>query len=303
MPGPKKRTPQQILEYQIRTQVWLEFLMEETGAKSINQLGVTIDGTSERGGTKWADYANLKKNSFPNETTLKITDLVVPNSYRTYQSGPDGARLFDCMWSDIGEIHKIIESDSLCDSPEFFWLNQLLPTGYLRQCDDDGMQALIGGIAKLLWSNQISLKRCSELSEFPDQHSFLSGIISVLRFAIERDYYHQYSFVIELVDLLTRFLDSAYKPKILTERNIDQLLLSWVYAELDRWASFSQTGIFYRSNGRYPSKEAFLKSPTVFVICYRDIRCDSLIGFAEHEISEEFDLINESHKVHFEQIF
>ncbi|RBP53509.1 hypothetical protein [Arenicella xantha] len=290
MPGPKKRTPQQILEYQIRTQVWLEFLMEGTGAKSINQLGAIIDDTAERGGTKWADYANLKKASFPNQTTLKIAESVVSGSHEAFFSGPKQSRIFDCMWSNLGEIHKLVESDSLGISHELFWLNQLLPHGYLRQCDDVSLQAVIGGIAKILESNKVSPKQNLDIGIIPTQLSFFSGCIAVLRFAIERDYYHQYSYVIELVDIVLQYLDSEHAPSALYNHRTSNLILTWLYAELERWAAYSQAGIFYRYNGRYPKLESFLKYPKSLVSGYKNIVVVSHEGSPEDSISLEAEL-------------
>lgn len=302
MPGPKKRTPQQILEYQIRTQVWLEFLMEETGAKSINQLGATIDGTSERGGTKWADYANLKKASFPNQTTLKLVDSQFSGSYEAFLSGPNGSRLFDCMWSRLDEIHEIFEVDSLGISHELYWLNRLLPYGYLRQCNNDGLQAIIGGITQLLESSRISERQDVELGMVPTQLSFLAGCLAILRFAIERDYYHQYSYVIELVEIIGKYFGSAHKPHLLQKRNIDTMILRWVYSELDRWARYSQAGIFYRCNGRYPNEKAFLDDPRIYARNYKNALELPVRPSAEEHISFEMDISGDRNRSHFNLI-
>ena len=305
MPGRKQLTQEQKLENTIRTKVWMHYLMRETNSTSVNQLGKVFLKAGElddqvKAGSKWSAYAS--GSSSPNMDTLNRVNEKVPDSIDVYIEGSDNSFLFISLWSDLNDIHHLLSEAGLGVSHSFFWLNQLLPYGHLRQTDAAGLKAVVGGLAKLLHEDKLANKK-HDFGVVPTGLAFLSGCISILRFAIERDNYHHYSFVFEIVDVIA---ESIENDKISTGINgcgIKTDLLSCLYSMLVNWSQYSQSGIYYRFNASFPTETEFLNKPQVFHQRYREIKYPHREDSAEYSIDELDNKMLVDNECYFETNF
>lgn len=272
-------------EKSVRTKAWMTYLLNETGAVNPHQLARLFlkkgeMDTEVKAGSKWSEYG--AGNSSPYPSTLVRVNAQVPGAEDVYQNGPENSYLFTSMWSDLSEIHDLLSESGLGISHSFFWLNQLLPYGYLRQTDDEGLKAVIGGMAKLLDEDKFARDGIQELGTLPTRLSFVSGCFAILRFCIDRDNYHRYSYVFETVDLIIQCTVKDDFSESLKKVGVEQDIFSRLYSILSEWSEYSQSGIYYRYNARFPNENEFLANPEIFHQRYKEIK------FSHDENSAEF---------------
>ncbi|WP_189402612.1 hypothetical protein [Arenicella chitinivorans] len=225
-----------------------------------------MDDTDEKASSKWHLYA-AGSNAGP-LVRDRIENLVPSSSY-IYCSGPADSYLFDAMWSDMARIHELIEEGD----GEFVWLNAILPHGYLRQADNQSLKAVIGGLLVFLRDENFDSSEVEFLGRRTPL-SFVSGCILVFRFCLERDYYHHFSYVLEMADVLIECLSDESISLELSEIGILEEMFIWLYRALFVWCGYSQTGIYYQAFANFPDEESFLLSPSIFHKNYKNISSD-----------------------------
>lgn len=175
-----------------------------------------------------------------------------------------------------------------------------MPYGYLRQTDDQGLKAVIGGMAKLLDDGKFARDGMHELGVLPTRLSFVSDCFAILRFSIERDNYHQYLYVFEMVDLIIECTEQSSFSESLKKSGVEPEIFSWLYSALSEWSEYSQSGIYYRFNARFPNESEFLANPKVFHQRYREIKFPHDGRFAEYYIGLEEGELAADNKAYLE---
>lgn len=272
MVGRKRDSRQIKLEKSIRSATWFNYLMAVSGAETAYQL----EGKMEFRERIWSNYAKGK--SSPNQNTLNYAESLYPGSLNVFESGPDNSYLFMVMCDDFEDIADLADDGNGI----FIWLNALMPDHNLRQTDNSNLWAVVGQLKDMLIEDK--LFECADLQT--DQTTtlrFLSGCLLILRIAIERDYFHQYSYVPEISDLVFDCLENSQIGGELHRYSINILMLRWLYCLLGEWSNFSTQGTFLKIGG-FPSEDQFLDDPRVFIrhlddgykICAAIFECDDI---------------------------
>lgn len=278
MSGRPQKTKLDRLEDKIRTIAWFKFVLTASQTKNANQFSEIFLDKTQR---KWSNYS--KGQSTPTGKTLKIIESMLPGSLDIFENGVEDSYLFRAMFDHIDDITNLFGSEN----DRFCWLTTvIIPGTELWQIDDASLEAILIGLENTLIEDVVFQENYNTLcpASYTD---FFTCCVILLRFTIDRDKYHSYSYVIKYLDLIFNCIEHKDILNLLDFYGIKYHFLEWLHYSLNIWITYSRTGSIFVFSGDFPSLKEFKKKPRIFLDNYKksQVICELLYG--DESISQE----------------
>lgn len=257
MVGRPKETKLKGIEKKIRTIAWFKSVLTTSGAKNTNQLINLVDPNLE-GLRKLSNYSTGK--NIPSRSTLKLIDNLFPSTQEVFDEGPCKSLLFKAMGGDI----ELLIDDMETNVNSFVWLSPISHEISFNKIDNTDLKEVINIVETIYLEDSTS-----EINAYTDglvesQIVYLSGCIILLRFAIQRDFFHHGSYVDDILNLIFHLLDNDKITNFLNSFAIKPLFKEWLFYLIKDWCKYCSIYDQLDMHSNFPSKKEFIDNPHIF---------------------------------------